>query len=359
LYVQIFANSTTSYLNLYIDDVRAGAQGGAADGGNILSTNLYIVPSGSTYEAIGSNGFVITDIKQWQEARMPVAVGTGGKTVAFRGEMSAAQSVEKGKLTLVNLSETSIDTDNALTDRKFKPSVAGYYQVNGSVSRGSGSIVSEIIAVISKTGSVVSYGSTVDSTNQSTTSHVSDIVYLNGTTDYLELKVILKYTSNGILNISGANTYLSAVLVSGGSSSGGDSIWTEEDGKAVYDGGVKVGDNAIQTTSAVAQLSLQKGAVGTEFTINNDVNGDVGISSKGNMIFNSNGSTRMSLLATGSMKFNNVAVWGNTTKSGNLYVDPANGMVSRSTATMYSAEEVDKKLAVMQKIIDKLEKRIK
>ena len=65
---------------------------------------------------------------------MPVAVGTGGKTVAFRGELSANQSVTS-TWTKVNLDTASIDTDNALADGKFQPSVAGYYQVNGSVDK--------------------------------------------------------------------------------------------------------------------------------------------------------------------------------------------------------------------------------
>ena len=65
---------------------------------------------------------------------MPVAVGTGGKTVAFRGELSANQTCNSLTWTKVNLDTASIDTDNALADGKFQPSVAGYYQVNGSSS---------------------------------------------------------------------------------------------------------------------------------------------------------------------------------------------------------------------------------
>jgi hypothetical protein len=129
---------------------------------------------------------------------------------------------------------------------------------------------------------------------------------------------------------------------------------------------VEIGDNSIQTTSTSAQLSLQKGASGEEFVLNNDASGNTGISTKGNIIFNSNGSARMSLLSTGSMKFDNASVWGTTASSGNLYVDPTSGMVSRSTATLYSTEEVDKKLAIKDKLIekmsarlDKLEKRMK
>ena len=47
--------------------------------------------------------------------------------------MSADQTVVNNAWTKINLDTASIDTDSALTDGKFKPSVAGFYQVNGSV----------------------------------------------------------------------------------------------------------------------------------------------------------------------------------------------------------------------------------
>ena len=42
-------------------------------------------------------------VSEWNEARMPVAVGTGGKTVAFRGELSANKTVTNSTWTKVNL----------------------------------------------------------------------------------------------------------------------------------------------------------------------------------------------------------------------------------------------------------------
>ena len=50
-----------------------------------------------------------------------------------------------------------------------------------------------------------------------------DIVYLNGTTDYVEL---WGYVDSGdaVINVKNMNTYLSAILVSGGSASGGGSV---------------------------------------------------------------------------------------------------------------------------------------
>ena len=69
----------------------------------------------------------------------------------------------------------------------------------------------------------MSYGSSIDvnaSPLQSSRSVSSDLIYLNGTTDYLELWGSLKYSTGGSIYGSETGTFLSAVLVSGGSASG-------------------------------------------------------------------------------------------------------------------------------------------
>ena len=197
-------------------------------------TDLHIVPSGSKYKVEKGAQSGGVNLTLWKEARMPVAVGTGGKTVAFRGNLSAGQTLTSGSWLKVNLDTSEFDTDSALTDGKFQPSVSGYYQVNGSV-RTSASLM--VQSGIYKNGVAEARGNNVNTLpdDRNYLSVVSDIVYLNGTTDYLELFGQVTSTGTcGILSDSSV-TYLSAVLVSGGS---GDSIWTEEDGVATYDGDV-------------------------------------------------------------------------------------------------------------------------
>ena len=80
LYVQLYVESpsTNDDVTFYIDGKfigRIGKGGGTSD---IHDTSLFIVPAGSTYELKAQlNG----TLKVWHEARMPVAVGTGGDSI--------------------------------------------------------------------------------------------------------------------------------------------------------------------------------------------------------------------------------------------------------------------------------------
>ena len=199
---------------------------------------------------------------------MPVAVGTGGKTVAFRGSLSADQTgVATRTWTKVNLDTSDFDTDSALTDGKFQPSVSGYYQINGGVTNSavSGLNSARTLAGLYKNGNWFCKGDDVASQYDigSKTSVVSDVIYLNGTTDYIELYANLDVASGTArLESSPISTYLSAVLVSGGSASG-DSIWTEEDGVAVYDGDIKVNGVTVGTGSGTLNTVVGDGALST------------------------------------------------------------------------------------------------
>ena len=269
LYVQISFNYDQSVSAFKIDGEVVANVGDSQTGsiGN-YSASLFIVPSKSNYELHINSGTPIINV--WKEAKMPVAVGTGGKTVAFRGELSANQSVSNSVWTKVNLDEASIDTDSAFTDGKFQPSVAGYYQINGSVGSQNPPLATQTIGAVYKNGVETVLSNHVNSDTGSLRCSINDVIYLNGSTDYLELYGRVQASSDGVIQgLSGSNvalTYLSAVLVSGGSASG-DSIWTEEDGKAVYDGDIKV--NQV-TTGQGNNKNVKNTALGIN-ALSNDV----------------------------------------------------------------------------------------
>jgi hypothetical protein len=141
--------------------------------------------------------------------------GTGPAFSAYIN--SAAQSLSLATLTKITFNAEEFDTASCFdstTNYRFTPNVAGYYQVNAclffdySVSQ-----FTDAAGVIYKNGSAVKrinqygyggYGM----------GNVSALIYMNGTTDYLE---IYGYISGGsgpqiYSNSSALNTYVSAYL---------------------------------------------------------------------------------------------------------------------------------------------------
>jgi len=105
-------------------------------------------------------------------------VGNGPLVVAYS---SVATSVPTGVTpTKITLGTEVHDTNNNFANSRFTPTVAGYYQINGFVN----TTANTLIAYISKNGSNIAGNVVAATTNQAT---VSTVLFLNGSTDYIEL----------------------------------------------------------------------------------------------------------------------------------------------------------------------------
>ena len=127
---------------------------------------------------------------------------------AFRAYATGGQSVSNLTFAKVQFNNESFDTANCFdstTNYRFTPNVAGYYQING-VCAFNGSASGYATVTIYKNGSNINQGaSTPNNTTFGGGSNVSDTVYMNGTTDYIELFVA--QSSGGSLTLQvGANT---------------------------------------------------------------------------------------------------------------------------------------------------------
>jgi hypothetical protein len=116
--------------------------------------------------------------------------GTGP---AFSVYLSTNQTVTSGVFTKLQANTEEFDTascyDNA-TNYRFTPNIAGYYQINGNVFlSASTALNSSAGCFIYKNGSRFKDGtlSVSANTGASLFSVVSALVYLNGSTDYVEL----------------------------------------------------------------------------------------------------------------------------------------------------------------------------
>ena len=107
-----------------------------------------------------------------------------GNMPAFSVYGSANQPFTSAVSTKVTLDTEVFDTANCFASSRFTPNVAGYYQINGKV-RITGTGLTDGSVAIYKNGSQLIIG-TITLTGLAF-SVVSTLVYLNGTTDYVEL----------------------------------------------------------------------------------------------------------------------------------------------------------------------------
>ena len=108
---------------------------------------------------------------------------------AFSAYLSADQSVSSGVVTKIQFNTEEFDTNSnydSVTNYRFTPTVAGYYQINASL-RTEGTSLTLAAFYIYKNGSSI-FIPALDSAHNSTT-HISGgtVVYCNGTSDYIEI----------------------------------------------------------------------------------------------------------------------------------------------------------------------------
>lgn len=148
--------------------------------------------------------------------------GPSGSVVAFSATKSANQTVSAGVLTKVTFDGEEFDTNNNYdtSTSRFTPTIPGYYQINAAVYCFTSGASCE--TNLMKNGSTtIKSGFEANNANSSIQNgQVSAVVYMNGSSDYLEVNVFTTGTS-----LKGANnfTFFQGFLISGGGSGGGGS----------------------------------------------------------------------------------------------------------------------------------------
>lgn len=167
-----------------------------------------------TITGISAGGLPSATVTQATSAT-PVA-GTGP---AFSAYLGTTQTVTSGVTTKLQLNTEVFDTNNnfdSTTNYRFTPTVAGYYQFNYELYGGSGTSMSNITPAIYKNGSAYQYGSVLNGVYENSAQAVcgSTLIYLNGSTDYVELYGLITGTGACVFTaLSGAVNYLTGSLV--------------------------------------------------------------------------------------------------------------------------------------------------
>ena len=129
---------------------------------------------------------------------------------AFSAYSSASQSFSSNTLTKVTFDTEEFDTNNNFASSRFTPTVAGYYQITGGLS--ANTALGYFFTAVYKNGSAYKRGNNY-STNSpfSPNAQTTALVYLNGSTDYVEFYGI---GSSSFSTYSGVDTvYMQGVLV--------------------------------------------------------------------------------------------------------------------------------------------------
>jgi len=150
----------------------------------VAGTNAITIPA--------STGTVLVAATALTVPNTTGTVMVSGNMPAFSAYLGTSQTVTSSTATKLQLNTEVFDTASAFdsaTNYRFTPTVAGYYQLNGQVYGTAATSMGAIYCQIYKNGSLYQYGSveniTVGTSPQGVS--VNSLVYLNGSTDYVEL----------------------------------------------------------------------------------------------------------------------------------------------------------------------------
>ena len=139
--------------------------------------------------------------------------GTGP---TFSATQPSAQTLTNNTWTKINVSSEEFDTANCYNTStyRFTPNVAGYYQVNLRLNLdGGGSSGAAFAVTIWKNGSEYSVNFGASLAGGYNGSQVCEVIYMNGTTDYLEPYALQNSGSSKNLVASSNTNRFSASLV--------------------------------------------------------------------------------------------------------------------------------------------------
>ena len=155
-----------------------------------------------------------------QTISIPDATGTmmvSGNMPAFRAYLSSNQTVTLNTSTKVQLNTENFDTANCFdstTNYRFTPNVAGYYQFSAVLAL-SGTSITNGQAQIYKNGTTSSefifYSPSASTLNQINAT-LTNLIYMNGSTDYVELYGYISATGTVTFNGGERQAYLAGYL---------------------------------------------------------------------------------------------------------------------------------------------------
>jgi hypothetical protein len=215
---------TVGFISVFKNGVRLGSADFTATNG----TSVVLVSAASAGDLIATESFYVSSvlnaipntanavnqllIADGAISQSKLATNVASNGPAFHAYASSTTSVSAGVGTKVTFDSESFDTNNNFASSRFTPTVAGYYMCVAQVQFGSTAYNIQLQFV--KNGSVWMYGPYPNvGSGQNSYNQMSGLVYLNGSTDYLEIYVYQASGSTATVSANGIGyTYFQGFL---------------------------------------------------------------------------------------------------------------------------------------------------
>jgi len=169
-------------------------------------TTAKIADSTSTTTGVTTAKIADANITQAKIASNVVSTGP-----TFRAYANAGTTCPSGVYTKVLFGTEDFDTNSNFNSSRFTATIAGYYSISSCIATTAG--FDRLVCAIYKNGAIYSNGATQTSGVGAFRTNVSDIVYLNGTGDFVEVFLSQASGSNATTQTGTANTYFSGCLI--------------------------------------------------------------------------------------------------------------------------------------------------
>lgn len=157
----------------------------------VAGTNTITVPA--------ATGTMLTTASTGVVTQAMLSTGVAGNGPAFSAYRNATQSLANGAITKVQFNTEQFDTASCFdstTNYRFTPNVAGYYQFNALLAFiQSGSGTGNYAIYFYKNGSQVFQYNNFCANAYNPFAMMSTLIYMNGSTDYLEVYAYQNYAS--------------------------------------------------------------------------------------------------------------------------------------------------------------------
>jgi hypothetical protein len=380
LYLNISTQCTNAneYATMWLDGTSLGAEGnGAALSGKTFSQNTYIIPSGSTYELRATDKGTLA-IGKWLEARMPVAVGSGGDSIwteedgkaVYNGTVDLGPVETEQKFNVYNFDSFPNNYSKfGFGGVPFYPRM--YFPSDGNLQFGT----------MSKDGNDT-FTNLMQLTNGGSVTTIADM-WVNG----IRVGQGGGATAQPESTVLGVDVLAANVSGSGNTGIGSNALRRNTSGYSntaigrnaltfVVEGAnnTGVGSHALGACTGNGNTSIGESAGSATITGNNntligsgaqpssaDVSNEVTIGNGSVTKTRLNGQVTISdnvTINTGELIVPDMTTTSESYNIPNCYISSGGQLVKHTSPSLYSIEEIDKKLAIKDKLIEKLSARL-